>query len=144
MMENHNSGGTKALETLTSKVSQWRAGCGTKRARVPEDLWEEAVVVARTSGVFATAKATRLHYSVLKKRVEQAKQAPASERPSPTFIEVAPPAVEWSQPPLPSESESKTVVEFEGRDGGRLRVEVTGKSAVDLVGLAREFWGSTR
>jgi hypothetical protein len=142
-MEQKNGGAIGALEALRARVDQWREGCGGKRSRIPEELWDAAVVVARRDGVFVTAKTTRLHYGALKKRVEQpAKSAPV-ERTVPAFIEVAM-AADVAPPVTSGAAESKTVVEFEGRGGGRLRVEVTGTSAVDVMGLAREFWSLGR
>lgn len=131
-------GTTISLKALGTRVAKWRAGCGGKRSRVPEDLWTEAVAVARTEGVYATSKATRFHYGKLKGRVAGAPEGRALVRTRPEFIEVAMPAV------VSREAGGKTVVELEGRGGSRLRVEVTGPSAVDVVGLAQAFWSRDR
>lgn len=129
---------TTLLKVLGTRVAKWRAGCGGKRSRVPEELWTEAVAVARTEGVYATSKTTRFNYSKLKGRVDGAPEDRALVGTSPEFIEVA-------MPPVPSrEAVGKTVVELEGRGGGRLRMEVTGTSAVDVVGLAHAFWSRDR
>jgi hypothetical protein len=56
---------------------------------------------------------------------------------SPTFIEVAMPAV------TARDGASRTVIELD-RAGERLRVEVTGTSAVDVVSLAHAFWSRER
>jgi hypothetical protein len=39
---------------------------------MPEELWQEAVHVARSAGLYATAKATRIKYEALKERCEPA------------------------------------------------------------------------
>ena len=136
-MDRTSGAATGQLETLRARVGRWRAGCAGKRSRVPEELWKAAVEVARSEGVYATSRATRFNYKALKVRVDQAVTA-ASEASAPAFIEVALPAV------TSREGASKTVVELEGRGGGRLRVEVTGTSAVDVVGLAHAFWRCER
>lgn len=136
---NRASGGmTGQLEALRARVGRWRAGCGGKRCRIPEELWNAAIDVARSEGLYATSKATRLNYGALKLRSERVVSVGGSETSAPTFIEVAMPRV------TTSEAASKTVVELEGRGGGRLRVEVTGMSAVDVVGLAHAFWSRER
>ena len=38
----------------------------------------------------------------------------------------------------------KTVVELVGTGGARMRIDVTGASRVDVVGLAQAFWSRER
>ena len=56
---------------LRRRFERWRR---TRKARshIPEPLWASAVTMARTYGLNRTAKALRLDYYALKKRVEQA------------------------------------------------------------------------
>ena len=129
---------SKQLETLIARVGRWRADREGTRTRVPEELWKAAVEVARVDGVSATSRATGFGYPDLKSRVSLAMTVAASETWTPAFIEVAMPRV------TTHEALSKTVVELEGRGGGRLRVEVTGMSGVDVVGLAHAFWSRER
>jgi hypothetical protein len=35
---------------------------------------------------------------------------------------------------------ARTVMEFLGRDGDRMRIEVAGSGVLDVVGLSRAFW----
>ena len=133
-MERMSGGTAGAMETLRVRVDRWRAGCGGKRSRVPEELWNAAVAEALRSGVYATSKATRFHYGGLKDRVERAAKVGLLERSAPAFIEVA------MAPVTSREVGSKMVVELEGRRGVRLRVEMTGMRPVDVVELAHAFW----
>jgi hypothetical protein len=147
--------GTRAtsakLDAFKSRVDEWRRQRG-KRTRIPEELWDEAVRVAETDGLWATSKAARFHYPDLKERLEKARHRPAQGltgitgplrgRPgSPqdhgraradaeAFVEV---------PMSVSDAAARTVVELVGSGGDRMRVEAAG--GVDLAGLARAFFG---
>lgn len=126
---------TGPLENLRGRVDRWRAGCGGKRSRVPQELWAAAVEVAGLQGVYAASRATRLNYQSLKDRMGRAAETRATR--SPTFIEVAMPAV------TARDEASRTVIELD-RAGERLRVEVTRTSAVDVVSMAHAFWSRER
>jgi hypothetical protein len=112
---------------------------------IPEELWNAAVEVARVEGVHATSKAVRFNYYSLKDRLVRADSAALTQRKpdrEATFVEVQ----MRSLPSLPSlaprESavDDKTVVELVGTSGARMRIDVTGASRVDVVGLAQAFW----
>jgi hypothetical protein len=114
---------------------------------VPQDVWDVAVAAARVEGIWATSQALRLKYDALKAQVEG---APANTDPgcaemgkSP-FVEIAVAAAPTplSAVPLPSPGAGvgTTVVEMMGPHGERMRVAVTGASAVDIVGLSQTFW----
>lgn len=114
---------------------------------MPEDLWNSAVEVARVAGVHAASKALGFNYYSLKDRLVLANRAaPGQPRQKkadrgPTFVEVQLPV---SPAPTPRESTAggQTVVELVGTGGARMRIDVTGTSTVDVVGLAQAFWGS--
>jgi hypothetical protein len=109
---------------------------------VPEDLWTAAVEVARVEGVHATSKALRFNYYSLKDRLVMADRAASSPKKADrlaTFVEVQMP----SSPPFApraSAADGQTVVELVGAGGARMRIDVTGMSNVDVVGLAQTFW----
>lgn len=72
-------------EPLRRRLTQWRASRAHLRAPIPEPLWAEAVVLARRHGVFETARALRLGYESLKRRVS----GPAGiAGPVPNFVEL--------------------------------------------------------
>jgi hypothetical protein len=63
------------LTELRARVLQWRKQDGGGRgSRIPEELWQEAIRVARVDGLYATARATRFNYERLKERSGQAGQ----------------------------------------------------------------------
>jgi hypothetical protein len=63
---------SKALVQLCSRVAKWREREGGRMSRVPDSLWQEAVVVAGKAGLYTTARAIRFNYARLKKRLENA------------------------------------------------------------------------
>jgi len=60
------------LKKLSEAIAKWRADGGGRGKKIPEELWNEAVRVARSDGVWLTAKATRLTYEALKQRIARA------------------------------------------------------------------------
>ena len=147
-------GATAQLSALRERVDLWREHREGGRSPVPEELWAEAVVVAQSEGVYRTSKVLGFGYASLKERLVRAerrcaraekKKAKAIVRAA-TFVEI---------PPLPSGGASlaraaitggnasaggNTVVELIGTRGARMRIDVTGASTVDVVGLAQAFW----
>ena len=91
---------------------------------------EEAAAVARVEGLYATAQALRFNYERLKERVAWAEGKERGNGQS-TFVEL-----EMGQ----LCGGGRTVIELVGRHGDRMRVDVTGASAVDVVGLTQSFW----
>ncbi len=120
------------LSVLRERVERWRERREGARGRIPEELWRAAVGVARVEGVYATSKALRFNYYSLKARLDEAGSEELGERiEGAAFVELAPGQLGGC---------GKTVVELVGRKGGRLRIDVSGTSGVDVVGLAQAFW----
>jgi hypothetical protein len=137
---------TEQLKALCRRVEHWRAHRDGGRSRVPEDLWDAAVEVARVEGVHATSKALRFNYYGIKDRLVLADSAALTQRKpdlDATFVEVRMPSPP-SLGPRGSAVEDRTVVELVGTGGARMRIDVTGPSHVDVVGLARAFWSRER
>jgi len=95
--------------------------------------------LAGVCGLHRTAKALRVNYYVLKKRVER--EAASSVRDVPeatvaTFRELAAagPACSMSTGPC------ECTLELEDADGAKMRVHVSGIATPDLVALSRSFW----
>ncbi len=121
---------SRQLVTVRQHVEHWRKRHGGKGSRIPADLWEEAVAVAGVEGLYATAQALRFNYERLKERVAWAEGKERGNGQS-TFVEL-----EMGQ----LCGGGRTVIELVGRHGDRMRVDVTGASAVDVVGLTQSFW----
>ena len=136
---------TEQLEALCGRVEHWRAHREGGRSMVPEELWNAAVEVARVEGVHATSKALRFNYYSLKDRLVRADSTALARRKpdrDATFVEVQMPSLPLA--PRESAVNDKTVVELVGTGGARMRIDVTGTSRVDVVGLAQAFWSRER
>jgi hypothetical protein len=96
---------------------------------MPEELWRAAAEVARLEGLYSTSRALRVEYSRLKQRVTSNKIMARATTDS-SFVELGVSQLCGA---------CRTVVELSGRDGDRMRVEVTGTPTVDVVGLAQAF-----
>lgn len=117
---------------LRREFERWRRKHGGRGSRIPEPLWAQAVEVARTEGVYGTARALRLNYERLKERVGNLSQAPGGSAGSAeaAFVEV----------PMGSLGGSRMLVELVGRGGEQMRIHLAGTSTAELVGLAQAFW----
>ena len=92
--------------------------------------------LAGDHGIHPTARALRLNYYALRKRMESAGSSPWSSRADPsTFIELLPGGV--GHP-------SECLVEMESEEGAKMRIHLKGEEVPDLVALARSFWNGER
>ena len=114
---------------LRREFERWRRKHGGRGSRIPESLWAQAVEVARTEGVYGTARALRLNYEGLKERVGNLSQAAGGSAEA-AFVEV----------PMGSPGGSRILVEVVGRGGEQMRIHLAGASTAELVGLAQAFW----
>jgi hypothetical protein len=98
-------------------------------------LWAAAVKAASTYGVHRTAKALRVDYYGLKRRVDE-EMSVSTIMPSggdvATFVELAGPLATGSV---------ECLVELEDDGGAKMRMHLKGVEAPDLVALSRSFWG---
>jgi hypothetical protein len=99
---------------------------------MPAALWAAAVALARRHGLYPTARALRLDYGALKKRLDA---AGAGRAPSPAFVEL---------PAARPTGLGACVIELDGPRGGRMRIEVPGATLADLVALTQVAWGPAR
>jgi hypothetical protein len=112
------------LERGRDRFAAWRRTRRPK-TRIPESLWELAVRLAATHGLNCTARALKLDYYSLKKRVEAGAH---HEQNASAFLEL---------PPVPA-SVQECVIECE--DGAvRLRVHLKGYSAAEIATVGRSF-----
>ena len=141
-MERAREATTVQLKALRDRVEHWRKHRDGGRSMVPEDLWNSAVEVARVAGIHATSKALRFNYYSLKDRLVLADSAAPNQKKTDrgaTFVEVQMPLLP-SPTPRGSAAGGQTIVELVGTGGVRMRVDITGTSNVDVVGLAQAFW----
>ncbi len=119
------------LAALRRRFERWRR---TRRghSRIPEPLWTSAVKLAGMYGLCRTARALRLDYNALKRRVESSSPHDASE-PDPAMR-----FVEWVSPERGGVP--VCIVELEDPGGAKMRVHLRGTEAPDLAALSRSFW----
>jgi hypothetical protein len=121
---------SRQLEKARKRFGAWRQSRNGV-ARIPDELWQSAVVAAKEVGVYKASKALRLDYSALKKHFLTATGRPPL-KPTRGFVEfatgAAPLFTQWA-------------VEMEDGYGARMRVEVRNAGGPDVVGLSRAFWG---
>ena len=122
---------SKRVEKARKRFVSWRRNRKTV-SRIPDDLWESAVLAAREVGVNQAARALGLEYYALKKRVVSSADGSES-KPSGDFVEFAPTCApsfftEWA-------------VELEKANGARVRVGARSPSVPDVVRLCRALWG---
>lgn len=122
---------SRGMAEAQRRLDRWRKNGGGQGSRIPEELWQEAVEVARADGVYATARFLRLDYSRLKKRVTSAQDVnqEGDARAKTRFVELRMGQLGTG---------GMTTVELLNRGGDRLRVEITGPPSIDVVKLAQE------
>jgi hypothetical protein len=133
----HDKNRGKDLDTTREALESWRRLHGGRGRPIPAALWSDAAGVARANGVAKTARALRLNPRRLAELAEgRAESAPRSVAEPAGFVELGGLRLGESREPRVA------VLEFMGREGDRVRVEVVGGagSAVELVALARAFW----
>lgn len=120
--------GLDQLVEVKRQVEHWRR-TRQSRTAMPLELWRAAAAVARVVGLYATARALRLDYSRLKRRLG----GPASQAGKvPAFVEVRVESPSAREP-------SDFLVELERPDGGRMRARLSTLDA--LAVLSDSFWG---
>jgi hypothetical protein len=120
------------LEGLRRRFEHWRR-TRKGRSRIPETLWAAAVKAAGKYGLHPTARALRLDYYALKKRLEASGRLSDGGAVA-TFVELAPPA---------SGGAHECILELEDPGGAKMRVHLKGVEAPDLAALSRSFWSTT-
>ena len=121
---------SKQVARAQKQFEAWRRK-RTKGSRIPEDLWESAVLAAREAGVNQTSRVLKLDYYDLKNRVVASAGGRSLEARS-GFYEFDSSAAmfltEWA-------------VEMENGRGSRIRIGARGPSGPDVIGLCRAFLG---
>jgi len=119
------------LEAIRRRLARWRR-TRKPHARIPEGLWASAVTVARACGLNRTARTLGLDYYSLKERLETAGYSGRrGQKARPAFVELVSPA---------PTSIAECTVEFEHPRGRKMKVQLKGLEAPDLVALGSAFW----
>ena len=130
------------LENLRQRFERWRR-TRKVRSRIPEPLWAAAVKSAAKYGIHRTAKALRVDYYALKKRVEQKAAIAGTQRgPAATASKAATEATFLELPAAAWAGSGECTLDWEDGGGAKLRVQLKGFEASDLAALSRSFWQS--
>ena len=117
------------LARAARRFETWRSSRTTQR--IPAELWSLATDLGARFGVSRTARALRVQYYALKKRVDATATMEAEEaRTPPAFVEIL---------TAPSRATSECLVEFESANGTKMRIQVNGAGTLDLAELSRLF-----
>ena len=117
------------LSAVHREIDQWRCRRSHRRERMPEVLWDRAADLAGKYGLNPTARALKLNYCSLKKRLTETASAETAPAPAqPEFIEIPPAALK----PSPVECTIEWI------DGGssKVRMHIQGVGLSELTALA--------
>jgi len=128
------------VAALRRRIESWRR---TRQgfAWMPEELWAEAVALARSEGAYAVARDLELSYATLRKRLEQTAKPGRPRRTNAAakgFVEVGGGEL------IGALAAGGSVVELTRSDGAKLVVRLSGAEALDVVALSEAFFGRRR
>jgi hypothetical protein len=116
--------------SLLKGIERWRE-TREKRSPMPEELWAEAVKLARVFGVYAISRDLRLNYARLKERVED--EPAGDDEPdgrdaddSIAFVEVGLGAC------LERPEHREVVVEVRSADGFEMTIRLPSQMSMDV------------
>lgn len=123
------------IQALRQRLDRWRE-TSKPGMRIPDSLWSGAVDLAREFGVHRTAKALRLNYDTLKKRLAETSPdtdgTASSERSA--FVELF---------TAQQVSNHRCLVELENPHGAKMRIHLDSIEAAGLGALAQSFLRET-
>lgn len=123
-----------ALSTARRQFDHWRSQQPNKRTRLPKELWQQAVALAKEHGLNKTARALGLKYYSLKKHLgETGTDALVVAKPTPDFIELLPETV--------TAGSVECMIEWAEGPNATVRMHIKGASASELTALAGVFQG---
>jgi hypothetical protein len=121
------------VREVRDQIALWRR-TRAKRSPMPADLWREAVALARDGGTYPIARAVRVDYESLARRVAE---AGARDRggavPAAAFVELTGAQLLGSCTPPGS------VVEMVDADGVRLTIRLAGGAPLDVAEVVHGF-----
>jgi len=122
-----------SVSRVRVRVEHWRER-RAKRGRMPEELWEAAVSLAQSHGLYPIARALRLDYGSLQKRLVRSPGSGSGDTDSVgRFVEIdAMHLVRGLEP-------GGAVVELSDAEGTKLVVRLSGRESLDVPALVETF-----
>ncbi len=122
-----------SVSRVRIRIERWREH-GVNRWRMPEELWAAAVFLARSHGIAPIARALRLDYGSLKKRVERSPENEAGDRDRISrFVEIDPRHL------VPGPERSGATVELLDVEGTKLLIRLSDRESLDVPALVAAF-----
>ena len=129
-----------ALSTARRQFDHWRSQQPNKRTRLPKELWQQAVALAKEHGLNKTARALGLKYYSLKKHLDETgTDALVAAKPTPDFIELLPGTM---TPGGMAKQQVDCMIEWVDGSDVTVRMHIKGAGLSDLTSLARVFRSS--
>lgn len=116
------------IAQLQQQLAQFRS-VNPPRSKLPDALWQSAVVLAKQYGIWQTAKPLRLDYMGLKKRLVGS-DGPKRRAAQPAFVELV---------ALRQAKVDEYEIEFESSQGAKMRVRWKAAAAPDWASLLRAW-----
>ena len=116
----------RSVDTLRTRIEAWRR-TRKRTSPMPAELWKAAATLAAEHGVCRIARAVRIDYAALKRRMSAAEQTPNQR-----FIEV--PAAAFT----PNHGEA--VFELSDDTGAKMTFRMSGRVELDVIAIANAFW----
>lgn len=123
------------IQDLRKDLDEWRSN-KDKGKRIPDGLWERAVLLAEKYNVNPVAKITGINYTDLRRRLEIHKKdsiAPV-RTDEPGFISLNASLISGGR------SDAGATVEMFRNDGSKMTVRMQSAADLNLPGLVEAFW----
>ena len=116
------------VKEVGERIALWRR---TRRRRtpMPAELWAKAVALAQTTGIYRVARALRVDYQTLARRVAEAGGAQAGHAVRGGFVELSGADLIGGA----------TVVEVTDADGARMTIRLGAGAEIDAAALLGAF-----
>ena len=121
------------FKAMRRRIEDWRS-TQPAYARMPEELWETAVALARVDGAYAVARHLGLNYATLKRRLERSAAARAQSAAR-GFVELD------AAQMFGTAASAGSVVDLARADGTKLTMRLREGEKLDVVALANAFLG---
>jgi len=112
---------------LQRQLDQYRS-TQSRRAKLPESLWQSATELARQYGVHSVAHPLRLDYMRLKRRLNDV-AGPQRQSTKMAFVELVSPSARLEE----------YVIDFESPNGGKMRIQWKATTPPDWASLLRAW-----
>ena len=121
------------VKVVRDQVALWRR-TREKRSPMPAELWAEAVALARSEGTSPIARALRVDFQSLARRVAEARSGQdGAAAHAGAFVELSGAQLLGGAAPAGS------VVEMSDGDGLRLTIRLGGGTPLDIAGVVHGF-----